>query len=258
MCDYAAENGIVLTEDEIAAIDQKMEVLEKKAEEAGLDSAAEYLTEYYGNGVTAEMLRKCLENTALADKAYNFFADSLTYTEEEIAAHYAELGYEEGENDFPVTAMRHILIMAEADETGEYTDAAISAAHEKAERLYEEWSAGEKTEDSFAALAEEYTDDSGSAQNGGLYENIYDGQMVEGINEWLFNQERTVGDTAIIDNNGSYVGTHIVYFVGYGDLYRNVLSLDDLKYADESEWFENLTADYTAEQGADYASIGKY
>ena len=258
LCDYAVENGIVLTEDEVAAIDQKMEALEKKAEEAGLDSAAEYLAEYYGSGVTAEMLRKCLENTALADRAYNFFADSLSYTEEEIAAHYAELGYEEGENDYPVTAMRHILIMAEADKTGECTDEAISAAHEKAEQLYEEWSAGEKTEDSFAALAEEYTDDSGSAQNGGLYENIYDGQMVEGINEWLFDQKRTVGDTAIIDNHGSYVGTHIVYFVGYGDLYRNVLSLDDLKYADESEWFENLTADYTAEQGADYASIGKY
>ena len=82
--------------------------------------------------------------------------------------------------------------------------------------------------------------------------------LVEGINEWLFDTSRAIGDTAVIDNNGSYVGTHIVYFVGYGDLYCNVLSLDDLKYADESEWFENLTADYTAEQGADYASIGKY
>lgn len=258
LCDYAAENGIVLTEDEIAAIDQKMEALEKKAEEASLNSASEYLTEYYGNGVTAEMLRKCLENTALADKAYNFFADSLTYTEEEIAAHYAELGYEEGENDYPVTAMRHILIMAEADETGAYTDEAISAAHEKAEQLYEEWSAGEKTEASFASLADTYSDDGGSVGNGGLYEDIYDGQMVEGINEWLFDTGRAIGDTAVIDNNGSYVGTHIVYFVGYGDLYCNVLSLDDLKYADESEWFENLTADYTAEQGADYASIRKY
>ena len=82
--------------------------------------------------------------------------------------------------------------------------------------------------------------------------------MVEGINEWLFVQKRTIGDTTIIDNNGSYVGTHIVYFVGYGDLYCNVLSLEDLRYTDLSEWFDALTADYTAEQGADYASIGKY
>ena len=62
----------------------------------------------------------------------------------------------------------------------------------------------------------------------------------------------------MIDNNGSYVGTHIVYFVGYGDLYCNVLSLEDLKNEDISEWFAVLTADYIAEQGADYASIGKY
>ena len=141
---------------------------------------------------------------------------------------------------------------------GEYTDDAIAAAHEKAEQLYEEWSAGEKTEDSFAALAEEYSEDSGSNKNGGLYENIYNGQMVDGINAWLFDQDRAIGDTAVIDNNGSYVGTHIVYFVGWGDLYCNVLSLEDLQYEDISEWFETLTADYIIEQGADYTSIGKW
>ena len=34
--------------------------------------------------------------------------------------------------------------------------------------------------------------------------------------------------------------------------------LEDLKNEDISEWFAALTADYIAEQGADYASIGKY
>ena len=256
--DYAMENDIILEDEDYEEVDREMDDLAAKAKDAGYDTAEAYLTEYYGSGITETMYRKYLETIALADKAYNSFEDSLSYSEEEIAAHYAELGYEEGENDYPVTAMRHVLIMAGADENGECSDGAIAAAHEKAVELYEEWNAGEKTEDSFADLAEKYSEDGGSNTNGGLYEDIYNGQMVEGINEWLFNQERTVGDTAIIDNNGSYVGTHIVYFVGYGDLYRNVLSLDDLKYADESEWFENLTADYTAEQGADYASIGKY
>lgn len=258
LCDYAAENGIVLTEEDTAEIEQRVTDLSKKAEETGCDTIEEYLAEYYGSGISAEMFRKYLENTALADKAYNTYVDSLSYSEDEITAHYAELGYEDGENEYPVTAMRHVLIMAEVDEDGEYSETAIAAAHETAVQIYEEWAAGGKTEDSFAALAEEYTDDSGSVKNGGLYENIYDGQMVEGINEWLFAQKRTPGDTAVIDNNGSYVGTHIVYFVGYGDLYCNVLALEDLKNEDISEWFAALTTDYIAEQGMDYASIGKY
>ena len=73
------------------------------------------------------MYREYLEKMALADKAYNEYMDSLSYTDDEIAAHYAELGYEDGENDYPVTAMRHILFMADADENGEYTDDAIAA-----------------------------------------------------------------------------------------------------------------------------------
>ena len=254
LCDYAVENGIALTEEDISGLDFQMGLL---AEVYGFDTIEDYLAEYYGSGITAEMYRTYLENSLLADRVYETFTASLSYTEEELAAHYAELGYPAGENEYPVTAMRHVLIMAQPDENGEYTDEAISAAHEKAVQLYEEWSAGEKTEDSFAALAMTCSEDSGSVETGGLYENIYRGQMVAGIDAWLFDEGRAVGDTAVIDNNGSYVGTHIVYFVGYGALYSNLLSLQDLQYQDTVEWFSNLTADYSVQTGPDYANIGK-
>lgn len=257
LCDYAGENGVTLTAEDLEYVDDEMEQIAYMAELYGFDSVEGYLNEYFGSSVPVEAYREYLENSLLADKAYGAFIASLSYTPEEIKAHYAEMGYAEGENEYPVTAMRHVLIMAEADENGEYTDEAITAAHEEAVRLYEEWSAGEKTEESFAALAGTYSEDGGSVGTGGLYENIYQGQMVAGINDWLFDEGRAVGDTAVIDNNGSYVGTHIVYFVGYGELFSNLLSLDDLQYQDTEEWFTELIADYAVQPGPDYESIGR-
>lgn len=258
LCDYAKQNGIALTEEERAEIDLWMKEIDAGAREAGMDGVEGYLADYYGSGVTVDLFRSYMENMSLADRAYNSFASSLSYTDEDIAAYIAEMGYDTDEYDYPVTSMRHVLIMAAEDEKGEYSEEAIAAAHEKAELLYEEWSAGDRSEESFAALAEAYSDDGGSCQNGGLYENIYKEQMVDGINEWLFHPDRAVGDTAVIDNNGHYVGTHIVYFTGYGDLYGHILALEDMQYNTMLDWFGALTADYSPEPGPDYASIGIY
>ena len=258
LCDYAAENGIKLSEEDYDSIKIQVDALDRNAEDLGIDTAEAFLAEYYGEGITLEMYREFLERTILANKAYDVYAESLSYTEEEIAEHYSELEYEAGENDYPVTSMRHILIMAEADENGEYSDAAIAAAHEKAVQIYTEWAAREKSESSFAELANAYSEDSGSNTNGGLYENIYQGQMVDGINEWLFSSARTAGDTAVIDNDGSYVGTHVVYFIGYGEQYSSILSREDLVTNDITAWMTDLTEDYPIEHGADYASVAGY
>lgn len=82
---------------------------------------------------------------------------------------------------FCFTAMRHILVKAEADGNGEYSDAAIAAAHEKAEMIYEKWLSGPQTKESFAAYAEKYSEDGGSNTSGGLYGDIHGGQMVTGM-----------------------------------------------------------------------------
>lgn len=254
LCDYARENGVTLSEEDLTTVNSRMALM---AEMDGFSSIEDYLSACFGSGVTVEMYREYLQNSLLADKAYAAFMSTLVYSEEELAAHYAEMGYAEGENEYPVTAMRHVLIMAEPDENGEYTDEAIAAAHEEAVRLYEAWCAGEKTEDSFAALADAYSEDGGSVGNGGLYEDIYKGQMVEGIDAWLFDESRAVGDTAVIDNNGSYVGTHIVYFAGFGEQFSDLLALEDLQYLDASVWFAMLIDSYVPQAGPEYESIGR-
>lgn len=256
LCDYAATNGITLSEelsDEIEAFFQNFDAL---SVQNGFADHNEYLSVVYGPGVDDSLYRTYLETTTLADYTYQSYYDGLSFTEQEIDENYALMGYAEGENEYPVTAMRHILVMAEPDENGVYTEEAIAEAHHAAEALYEQWKNGDCTEESFAKLANTHSDDSVSTQNGGLYENIFQGQMVPGINEWLFEEERAEGDTALIDNNGSYVGTHIVYFVGTGELYSRILSLEDLRTAELNGWFSALMQNYSAAKGPAFDNIG--
>ncbi len=102
--------------------------------------------------------------------------------------------------------VRHILLSTE-----NYEDA--SECKSEANRLLKEWRNGEKTEESFAALAKEYSDDPGSSQVGGLYENVTEGTMVETFNDWIFAASRKAGDVDIVETN---YGFHVMYFVGDG------------------------------------------
>ena len=63
-------------------------------------------------------------------------------------------------------------------------------AEQKAQDILDEWKAGAATEDSFAELANEYSEDPGSNTTGGLYEQVYQGQMVTEFNDWCFDPAR--------------------------------------------------------------------
>lgn len=117
-------------------------------------------------------------------------------------------------SDVKTVDVRHILVKPETDSsTGTSTDAQWKAAYEKAEKILKEWNDGEKTETSFAALAKEYSED--NAEDGGLYENVVPGQMVNNFGNWCFDSSRKTGDTAIVQSTYGY---HIMYFVGPTDM----------------------------------------
>lgn len=148
------------------------------------------------------------------------------------------------DNHYNTVTVRHILVTAEADEEGNWSDEVKEAAREKAESILDEWKAGEATEESFAALAEQYSEDSGSNTNGGLYENVAKGQMVEEFDAFCFG-DRKPGDTAVVfGTNGSYAGYHVIYFVGEGDLYSDTLARDDLQSEDVGSWLDEITPEY--------------
>ena len=258
LCDWAEENGISLSRSSEETIQQGMEELTQAAEEAGYDSLDTFLEATFGTGITASIYEEFLRRTALAGDAYTYYTEALTYSEEELLEHYSEMGYEDEDNDYPMVTMRHILIFAEEGEDGSYTEDAIAAAHEKILEIYETWTSGEQTEESFAELAEQYSEDTGSIGNGGMYENIYKQQMIDEINDWLFTESRQIGDTTVIDYNGSYVGSHLVLYCGTGENYSHYLSRTDLMDTAISEWEDMLLEAYTPKEGADYTSVGVY
>lgn len=104
-------------------------------------------------------------------------------------------------------AIRHILISAA---TASATETQIAAAKTKAEKILADYKAGAKTAESFGELAKANSADS-NASEGGLYDNVYPGEMVAAFNDWCFDSSRKTGDTGIVQT--SY-GFHVMYFVG--------------------------------------------
>ena len=144
------------------------------------------------------------------------------------------------DNHYPTVSVRHILIKAEADADGNYSDEAKQAALERINEIRAEYESGDKTEESFAALANRYSEDTGSNANGGLYENVYRGQMVQEFNDFCFAGHNS-GDIGVVyGESGSYAGYHLIYFVGEGELYSNVIAQSELK--------ETALNDFLAEQ----------
>ena len=72
------------------------------------------------------------------------------------------------------------------------------------------------SEEKFADLAVKYSADTGSSSNGGLYENIYKGQMVDEFDAWCFDSDRKAGDCEIVETSYGY---HVMYFCGEAEEY---------------------------------------
>lgn len=162
---------------------------------------------------------------------------------------YVVLFQSRDNNSTNTVNVRHILIQVEADEDGVYTDEAKAAALEKAEEILQEWRDGDASEESFAALAEQYSEDSGSNTNGGLYEQVYPGQMVTEFNDFCFAENRASGDVEIVFNEGSYCGYHVVYFVDKDIPYCDLLAENSLNDEAMSAWDAEISENYTHEIG---------
>src|SRR5699024_1295993 len=93
---------------------------------------------------------------------------------------------------------------------------AMATAKEKAQTLLDDFLAGDDvSEDAFAALTEEDT-----SMTGTLYENLVPGTITDEVDSWCQEEGRTAGDTNIFEGTDGY---HVVYFSGYGDVYRDYL-----------------------------------
>ena len=149
------------------------------------------------------------------------------------------LGFEAREEN--LVNIRHILIAnTEEDETAEAEGA--ETPQERAERVLAEYNEGEQTEEAFAELAKLYSSD-GNAAEGGLYENVYPGQMVASFNDWCFDESRQSGDVDIVETE---YGFHVIYFSAKSDVvYHDYLAENTLRNNAFTEWYNAATENAT-------------
>ena len=175
-----------------------------------------------------------------------------TATDEEgnetISGYYVVMFGSRNDNTFALANVRHILVGFEGgtynSTTGmnDYTDVEKAAAWSEAEAILNEWKSGEATEESFAALANEKSDD-GDGTTGGLYEDVYPGQMVAAFEDWCFD-DRKAGDTGIVETEYGY---HIMFYSGDSETtYRDFMISNELASADYNEWYTAIVDAVTA------------
>lgn len=136
--------------------------------------------------------------------------------------------------------VRHILIQFDTttDESGNtvaLTSAEKEAYYQQAQAIYNQFLEN-PTEENFATLANNNSDDTGSNTNGGLYEDVRVGDMVTAFNDWCFDPNRKPGDSGIIETNYGY---HVMYYVGndneetWKSTVRSALASDALSAFDD-------------------------
>lgn len=277
----AEAEGFTMPEDYQSEYNSVIEAMTTNAASAGFTDAdgngdvLAYIQDSYGSNATVEEFEAYLYDSyyvsAYSDSVYNGF----TYDDAQVEEYYDDnaeelQSYGIEKSDLPNVNVRHILIEPEstdeeaADEDSSTVEdsaseeaseeAAWAAAEEKAQEILAEWEAGEATEDSFAELAETYSADTGSNTNGGLYEDVYPGQMVTEFNDWCFDADRQAGDTAIVKTSYGY---HIMYFVSFTDeYYYKTVAEQELRYSDYRAYVQDLVAAYTAEE-TENAAVGE-
>lgn len=250
----AQKDGFQLPEDVVADLDQLETGLEETASNNGFDDADHMLRVNFGNAVTMQDYKDYWQLYYLSSRYYNEITASFEPTDAEIAeffnAHEAEYQEKGLTKDTSTVDVRHILITpeGEAAEDGTFSDESWTAAEKKAQELLDTFLKGDQTEDSFAALANENSTDPGSNTNGGLYEDVSQGQMVDTFDAWCFDANRKPGDTGIVKTSHGY---HVMYFVSSQTIWQDqvksdILSQKTADFVDEALAAADAKVDYSA------------
>ncbi len=226
------EDAVLKTEENRAAAEALANEIKEKVTAENFDEIAkEYWTKVDADNEDVEFTTrltsgKISDSTSVYGEWYNSEAITegtkivLDNTDENeyIVALYTGRSREE----IGTVNVRHILISATteideelSDEEKAEAEKAKADAKAEADELLADFLAGEKTAEAFGKLADEHTQDTGSIGNGGLYENVAPGDMVAAFDEWIFDEARKEGDTAVVESEYGY---HVMYFVGAGEL----------------------------------------
>ena len=221
----AEAQGFTMDENALKTLEVIPAQLEEAAQQNGFPDVETFVAQNLGAGTTLEDFVNYQRTYYQGAPYYNDFVQNLSFTDEDIAAFFEEHEEEYAQQgitrDQKKVDVRHCLIMPEGATSATirsetFSDEAWAASEKKANELLENWLKGDKTEESFAQLANENTDDGNDSngdgeKDGGLYTGVTQGQMVEAFENWCFDETRKPGDTGVVKTEFGY---HIMYFVG--------------------------------------------
>lgn len=258
LADQANQNGLELTDAEKEYLAGMEDSMKTAAEYYGMESVEELLKYNVGAGAALEDYAYFQELLMRGNKHYDAQFALLEPSQEELeaffAAHEADYTASDITRDGKLVNVRHILFTPEGGTTDEsgvttYSDEEWEACQTKAEDILNMWTAGSKTEESFAALATAMTQDPGSKETGGLYENVKQGQMVEAFDQWCFDEKREPGHNGMVKTEYGY---HLMYFVGSTPIWE-YYTRQDLLTEKSQTMMEQLAEQYPME--VDYSAI---
>ena len=179
----AANRNITVEESEVQA---QME--QYYANSGGKEAFINQITQM---GFTLEYVEKDVEKNLRSVKFRDTILENVEVTEEEIQAAY---------NQGKTATVRHILKLTQGK-----TETEKQVIYEEMEEILKKARAGED----FAALAKQFSEDPGSKDNGGLYENFPRGQMVKPFEDASF----SLPINSISDIVETTYGYHIIKIV---------------------------------------------
>ncbi len=193
------------------------EITDELAEEAKERAQSEYnsMAAYYGsswnqflasNNYTGEQLLRDFENSYRQNLVLEQYIRTDVVTDEEIQEYYDN-------NIFGDSSVRHILIIPDVDDDMNSTEKAEAKqkALEEATKIIETLQNSDNLEEEFINIAKEQSDDTGTASEGGLLENINsDSNLAEEF--WEAARDLEVGKftTEPVETEFGY---HIIYKV---------------------------------------------
>ena len=215
LCQEARQTGFVLSETQQQEFAQQLAAVEQGAAAAGFltqegqGDLTAYAAHRYGPETTERELRQYLFDRYLAQAYGAWLYQASVITPDALEAYAAQHTGEDAAltpTDLPNVDVRHILLIPEEDSR--------DTAQDQAQALLAQC----HTQQDFARMAALYSQDAGSRRQGGLYENVYPGQMVSAFDSWCFDPSgHEPGDMGIVETE---YGIHLMYFVGYRNNYH--------------------------------------
>ena len=259
MCVEAEKAGFEMPADAQATLDNLEQSVAQDAAMYGMASTEEYLAAVVGRGATMEDFASHVRQSYQGTLYFEGLCQQNQPSEEEVESYFTqhEADYEANglTRKDKYVSVRHALIMPEGADssnirTETFDDAAWAASEAKAQELLKQFEAGDKSEESFAALAVEHSQDS-SAVDGGLFENVMKGQMVENFENWCFDDARKPGDYGLVKTEFGY---HLMYYVSDRPAWKEIVQQEMVAQI-SNDLLNGILENYTMEAEFDKISL---